>query len=63
MSLDAVPGSAEYRAELYEDFLKYVRKRYSGKAWFALPRDVAAYVQLYRHIGCWITTFISLSAA
>jgi hypothetical protein len=45
MSLDAAAGSAEYRAELYEDFLKYVRKQYSGQAWFALPREVAAHVR------------------
>ena len=45
MSLDAAAGSAEYHAELYEDFLNYVRERYSGKAWFALPREVAEYVR------------------
>lgn len=48
MALDGPAGSAEYRAELYEDFLQYVRTRYSGEAWFALPCDVAKYVR--RHM-------------
>lgn len=38
------PGMTEYRAQLYEEFLTYVRDRYADRAWFALPRDVAAYV-------------------
>ncbi len=45
MTLDGPPRSGEYRAELYEDFLRYVRKRYSDKAWFALPREVADHVR------------------
>jgi hypothetical protein len=45
MALDGPAGSAEYQAELYEDFLQYVRTRYGGDAWFALPRDVAEYVR------------------
>jgi hypothetical protein len=45
MAFDGPAGSAEYRAELYEDFLRYVRKRYSDKAWFALPREVADHVR------------------
>jgi hypothetical protein len=44
MALDGTPGSAEYDAALYEDFLLYARRRYGSKAWFALPRDVAEYV-------------------
>jgi hypothetical protein len=45
MTFDRRSGSAEYRAELYEDFLRYVRRFYGDKAWFALPRDVADYVK------------------
>jgi len=35
---------AEYRAQLYQDFLEYVAKHYNSQCWFALPRDVAKYV-------------------
>ena len=45
MAFDGPARSAEYRAELYEDFLQYVRKRYSRNAWFALPREVAEHVR------------------
>jgi hypothetical protein len=45
MAFDGTTGLAEYQAELYEDFLRYVRRRYSDTAWFALPRDVAAYTR------------------
>ena len=45
MALDGPARSAEYRAELYEDFLQYVRRRYSRNAWFALPREVAEHVR------------------
>jgi len=45
MSFDDPQGPREYRQELYEDFLKYVRSRYADKAWFARPRDVAAFVR------------------
>jgi hypothetical protein len=45
MALDGPAGSAEYPADLYEDFLQYVKQRYSHTAWFALPREVAGYVR------------------
>lgn len=45
MSFDAEPGASEYRAEMYEDLLKYARDRYGDKAWFARPCDVAAHVR------------------
>jgi len=35
---------SEYRAGLYEEFLRYAIRRYHRTAWFALPRDVAAHV-------------------
>lgn len=34
----------EYPIELYKGFLDYVRSKYSGAYWNALPRQVAAYV-------------------
>jgi hypothetical protein len=36
--------SSEYSVQLYNDFLKYVARRYGSQAWFALPRDIAEYV-------------------
>jgi hypothetical protein len=34
-----------YAAELYEDFLKYVRLRYGESLWNPLPRELAAYIR------------------
>lgn len=34
-------GRDEYPASLYEDFLRYVREKYEGQYWTALPREVA----------------------
>src|SRR6266571_4441083 len=45
MSFDGRPGSSEYAADLYADFLADVNNRYRSRCWFALPRDVAAYVR------------------
>ena len=36
--------AGEYPVELYKQFLEYVRARYSGQYWQALPREVAAHV-------------------
>ena len=45
MSFDRQNGASEYSAGLYEQFLTYVKERYAREAWFALPREVAAYVR------------------
>jgi glycosyltransferase involved in cell wall biosynthesis len=46
MAFDRLNGRAgEYPSELYKEFLTYVRSRYSGAYWHALPREVAAYVK------------------
>lgn len=45
ISFDSTPGANEYRSALYEDFLTYARERYGDTAWFARPRDIAAYVR------------------
>lgn len=37
------PGIDEYPSSLYEDFLRYVKDRYVGDYWHALPRDVARF--------------------
>ena len=34
-----------YPAELYENFLEYVRQRYGHSLWNPLPREVASYVK------------------
>jgi hypothetical protein len=36
-------GVSEFDPRIYEDFLEYVRQRYAGAYWHALPRDVARY--------------------
>jgi glycosyltransferase involved in cell wall biosynthesis len=36
-------GRDEFPVAYYEEFLKYVRDRYDGAAWHALPREVARY--------------------
>jgi len=37
------PGLEEYPVRLYEQLLEYVKERYEGRYWHALPRDVARY--------------------
>ncbi len=37
------PGLEEYPVELYLDFLQYIKDRYEGQFWHALPRDVARF--------------------
>ena len=44
MNFDGRRRSLEYEAQLYQDFLEHVAKRYRHQCWFALPRDVARYV-------------------
>ena len=34
----------EFPVDLYVDFLKYIKERYNGEYWHALPKDVANYV-------------------
>ena len=40
---DEKPGIEEYPAGYYSEFLNYVKTRYSGQYWHALPRDMAAF--------------------
>jgi hypothetical protein len=45
MALDgSSETTAEYPIKLYKEFLDYVRSRYSGQYWPALPRQVAAHL-------------------
>lgn len=44
LRLESEPhGVCGYSAELYWDFLEYVRSRYEGQYWHALPQEVAAF--------------------
>lgn len=46
MAFDQLNGRAgAYPSELYKEFLMYVRSKYSGAYWDALPREVAAYIK------------------
>lgn len=36
-------GAAEYPAEWYQEFLKYIKDNYHGQYWNGLPREVAAW--------------------
>jgi peptidoglycan/xylan/chitin deacetylase (PgdA/CDA1 family) len=36
-------GRDEFPAEFYSEFLKYVREKYRGQYWTALPRDVSSF--------------------
>ena len=37
------PGTEEFPARYYEDFLNYVRERHEGTYWHALPKDVSRF--------------------
>ncbi len=45
--------AGEYPIELYQRFLEYIRQRYSGAYWHALPKQVAAYAlkEAFQPIG------------
>ncbi len=45
ISLNGVPRSREYPSRFYSEFLEYAANEYGREAWFALPKDVAAYVR------------------
>jgi len=45
MSFAGSPQTAkEYPVSLYREFLAYVKTKYAGKYWHALPREVARYI-------------------
>jgi glycosyltransferase involved in cell wall biosynthesis/peptidoglycan/xylan/chitin deacetylase (PgdA/CDA1 family) len=37
------PGRDQYSIDLYRQFLEYVKDRYAGRYWHALPREVASF--------------------
>ena len=48
MSFEGTPRPTEYPASLYAGFLDYVRSRYAGQYWHALPREVAQFTRATR---------------
>ena len=50
MSFGPAKGRHEYDAGLYRALLQYVRNRYDGRCWFALPREVANYVRRFQDV-------------
>jgi len=48
ISFSGKPDSSEYSADLYESLLKYVVTRYGDTCWYALPREVAAFVAHFK---------------
>lgn len=43
MSMNGSPGRDEYPVDRYEEFLRYLRDKYSDQYWHALPREVSRY--------------------
>lgn len=43
MCFDSKPARDEFPVSYYEDFLRYVREKYEGVYWTALPREIAQY--------------------
>jgi hypothetical protein len=50
MSFEQPARTSHYSAGLYEQFLTYAMERYGRDAWFALPHEIAAYVQQYNAV-------------
>ena len=40
---DGPSGLDEYSADLYRQFLEYVRERYEGRYWHALPKEISRF--------------------
>ncbi len=43
MCFEGTPARDEFPVVFYEEFLRYLREKYDGQYWSALPREVAAY--------------------
>jgi peptidoglycan/xylan/chitin deacetylase (PgdA/CDA1 family) len=43
MCFEGTSGNDEYPIHFYEDFLRYVRDKYDGQYWAALPREVSRF--------------------
>lgn len=58
---DRPPGISEFAARKYEELLQYLRDRYAGAYWQALPRDVARYCRA--HLAPVVNSASSLTPA
>ncbi len=45
VSFDGKSNMEEFPVEMYIQLLKYIKEKYNGKYWNALPKDVAVYVK------------------
>jgi len=43
MCFKNLPHFEQYPSRYYEDFLNYIKKKYEGRYWHALPKDVARF--------------------
>ena len=50
VNFDGRTNPSEYPIEIYESFLKHVLSHYRDMCWFALPREVAAYISQFKHL-------------
>lgn len=48
LSFNGSPGAQEVSVNLYLQLLDYVRRKYDGQFWAALPREVSAYCRPFR---------------
>ena len=54
----ARPKINEYPAEKYEEFLNYIKNKYDGQYWQALPREVASFwKETMVSVDIWGTVF------
>jgi len=49
INFDNTSNLEEFPVKYYEDFLKYVKNKYEGKYWNALPREIAKYFSARTH--------------
>jgi glycosyltransferase involved in cell wall biosynthesis len=54
--------ATEYPAALYREFLTYVKTRYSGEYWHALPKEVAKYITKIRSSEASLCEYDELAA-
>ena len=48
IDFDGNGSASEYPVSLYKELIQYVSRRYRETCWFALPREVAAYVAQFK---------------
>ena len=53
--------STEYPVALYREFLDYVKTRYAGEYWHALPKEVAAHIIQIRSSKTNVREYVELA--